>query len=110
MLIDESSLIDLTERVIDNQLTWTAPSDHHHYTLFAFYERYTNQRSCDGLPNANSLIANGSWVTDHFSAVGADLVIRFWEDQILDNDMKQLLRDVGEHSEYSHIGFGSRDH
>lgn len=68
---------------------------------YTFYERYTNQRSCDGVLNATNIIANGSWLTDHFSANGANLVIDFWEDNLLDHDTRRLLKYVGEHCELS---------
>ncbi|KAL4901559.1 hypothetical protein BDW74DRAFT_181570 [Aspergillus multicolor] len=96
--IDEDSLVDLTDLVQDGQLTWEAPGGYDNYTLFAFYERYTNQRAVDAALGAEDIIANGSWVTDHFSSTGAQLVIDFWEEQILDDEMRELLAQVGEHS------------
>lgn len=95
ILLDEDSLIDLTEKVTDDKLEWTAPSDHDEYVVFAFYERYTNQRSCKGVPI--DVIANGSWVTDHFSAGGSKLVTEFWEDNLLDDEVQGLLKSVGKH-------------
>jgi hypothetical protein len=97
VVLNESSLVDLTDSVVDGKLRWIAPSDHSNYTLFAVYERFTNQRSVDATPNATELIGNGSWISDHFSARGAQLIIDFWEDRILDNDAKDLLKAVGEH-------------
>ncbi|KAL2851122.1 hypothetical protein BJY01DRAFT_245062 [Aspergillus pseudoustus] len=96
--VDEESLIEITEHVTDGKLTWEAPNDFANYTIFALYERYTNQRAIDGVLNATDIIANGSWFTDHFSAAGAQLVIDFWEEQILDDEIRQMLKYVGEHS------------
>ncbi|CVK84497.1 uncharacterized protein FPRN_01978 [Fusarium proliferatum] len=89
----EKSLVDLTKYVKNSKLTWTAPKDYKEYVLFAHYERYTNQRSCDGVPT--DVIANGSWVTDHFSAAGAKLASQFWEKNLLSTQIRQLLREVG---------------
>lgn len=97
-VLDESSLEDLSESVVNGKLTWKAPSGHNNYTLFALYERYTNQRSCNGVANPHSAVANGSWTTDHFSADGAKLVTQFWENNLLDTKVKKLLKSVGKHS------------
>lgn len=61
------------------------------------YERYTNQRSAVGIPS--DVIANGSWVTDHYSAAGAKLVSEFWERNILTPEVRELLKLVGQHCE-----------
>ncbi|KAI7909971.1 hypothetical protein M9X92_011356 [Pyricularia oryzae] len=92
----EESLVDLSANVSDGRLTWQAPTDHDEYVLFAIYERYTNQRSAAGIPS--DVIANGSWVTDHFSAAGAKLVSQFWEQNILSSEIRELLEAVGQHS------------
>ncbi|KAG4264796.1 hypothetical protein FPRO03_00080 [Fusarium proliferatum] len=92
----EKSLVDLTKYVKNSKLTWTTPKDYKEYVVFAHYERYTNQRSCDGVPT--DVIANGSWVTDHFSAAGAKLASQFWEKNLLSTQIRQLLREVGKHT------------
>ncbi|KLU82943.1 hypothetical protein MAPG_02010 [Magnaporthiopsis poae ATCC 64411] len=90
------SLVDLSTNVTGGKLTWLAPADHQEYVVFAIYERYTNQRSAVGIPS--DVIANGSWVTDHFSAAGAKLVSEFWEKNILKPEVRELLKLVGQHS------------
>lgn len=101
--LHEKSLVDLTKHVKDGKITWTAPTDHKEYVLFAHYERYTNQRSADGVPT--SVIANGSWVTDHFSATGAKLAAQFWEKNLLSTQIRQLLKEVGKHSKLMNVYF-----
>lgn len=98
VVVEESTLVDLTDLLIDETLDWTAPSDHDEYVLFAVYERFTNQRSCVAPLDAQDVLTNGSWITDHFSSNGADLVIDLWENTILDDNMKQKLKSVGTHS------------
>ncbi|KAF4498685.1 hypothetical protein FAGAP_5163 [Fusarium agapanthi] len=97
--LHEKSLVHLTAYVKNGKITWTAPKDYKEYVLFAHYERYTNQRSCDGVPT--DVIANGSWVTDHFSAAGAKLASQFWEKNLLSTQIRQLLKDVGKHIGYN---------
>ncbi|KAH8743984.1 hypothetical protein F5883DRAFT_634313 [Diaporthe sp. PMI_573] len=94
--LDEASLVDLSDKVVDGSLTWRVPSNHDEYIIFALYERFTNQRSCVGIPT--DVISNGSWVTDHFSAAGAKLVTVFWEQHLLDTEVRELLKLVGQHS------------
>ncbi|SCO90267.1 uncharacterized protein FRV6_14395 [Fusarium oxysporum] len=93
--LDEASMVDLSEKVVEGQLKWRAPPDHDKYVIFALYERFTNQRSCVGIPT--DVIANGSWVTDHYSAAGTKLVTKFWEENLLDTEIRDLLQSIGQH-------------
>lgn len=62
----------------------------------AWYERFTNQRSINPGPDARGIIQNGSWIVDHFSADGADIMTKFFDDYIVpDEEDRQLLRKVG---------------
>lgn len=88
----------ISDFVMDGQLTWTAPTDSANYTLFAIYERYTNQRSVMGIIEPETVVGNGSFITDKFSANGATLVTKFWEKNILDEEVLSLLESVGEYS------------
>jgi hypothetical protein len=106
VVLDESTLTDITDSVADGKLVWTAPTDYADYALFAIYEQFTNQRSTIGVTDPSGPIANGSWVTDHFSAAGAALVTSFWDEHILDDHVKDLLRSVGKHSKL----LGPRSH
>ncbi|PYI20353.1 secreted protein [Aspergillus violaceofuscus CBS 115571] len=38
---------------------------------------------------------NGSWVVDHFSVKGAQLMASFWQQSLLDEEMRELLHEVG---------------
>ncbi|CAI4219795.1 unnamed protein product [Parascedosporium putredinis] len=97
-ILDEESLVDITDSVVNNTLRWTAPTKFANYTLFAVYEKFTLQRSVDPIDHAAELIGNGSWITDHFSASGANLVIDFWDEHILGGEVNELIKKVGEHA------------
>lgn len=97
IILDEESLVDITDSVVNNTLRWTAPTKFANYTLFAVYEKFTLQRSVDPIDHAAELIGNGSWITDHFSASGANLVIDFWDEHILGGEVRELIKNVGEH-------------
>ncbi|KAL1649437.1 hypothetical protein SLS58_001492 [Diplodia intermedia] len=65
-------VVDLTAEVDPEtrELSWTPPEGESEWRLMAWYERYTNQKSCSGGLNATEYIGNGSWTVDHFSAAG----------------------------------------
>ncbi|OAA66806.1 hypothetical protein SPI_01382 [Niveomyces insectorum RCEF 264] len=112
VLLNETSVADLTDRVDKTTGTlmmtratddWTVPSgagnNNSSWQLMAFYQRYTNERSCVSVANATTWLGNGSWMVDHFSAAGAQKMTRFWDAHLLaDNTTKALLRKVGEYS------------
>ena len=101
VLLNQSSFVSLTSLVKDDgTLQWCPPNDTSTWKIFSFWEAYTNQRSCDGGPNATTFLGNGSWVTDHFSKTGASRVTSFWDQYILSDDqVRGLLRTVGKYGE-----------
>lgn len=74
------------------------------YHLFAFYQIQTRHRELEvstafgaAVPQSPIItyVENGSWITDHFSTAGADMIINFWETHELDDEMRELLKEVG---------------
>lgn len=102
--LNQSSFIDLTPLVKENlTVTWTPPDDTKTWKVFSFWETFTNQRACDGGPNATNFIGNGSWTVDHFSKDGALKVTDFWDEYILsDEEVADLLRSVGKYGKDAH--------
>lgn len=100
-ILDEDSYIELTPNIsADGQLEWTPPVDEGNSTwkLFSYWQRYTNQRACRGGLNPSTVIGNGSWTVDHFSAAGAAKVTDFWDQQILsDSETAELLAEVAKY-------------
>ncbi|KAK5120725.1 hypothetical protein LTR85_006083 [Meristemomyces frigidus] len=71
-------------------------------TLFTFYLVRSDEREQEtpqllGGPQTapQNYRQNGSWIVDHFSALGAQTPINFWEQYLLDNETLALLSDVG---------------
>lgn len=94
--LNESSFIDLMPLVQDGwTLVWTPPDLSKTWKIFSFWEAYTNQRSCDGGVNATTWLGNGSWTVDHFSKAGAARITNFWDEYIIDDEVADLLRSVG---------------
>ena len=50
---------------------------------------------------------NGSWVVDHYSSTGAQLVIDFWEEYLLDNNTRSLIEEVGNYGWEDSQEFGA---
>jgi len=114
-----SSLKDVTAQVdADGHLSLQFPSNAEglEYQVFAFYQNQTNyhEQAPPGYVNASvsqspvtSFRENGSWVVDHFSLLGAQLVIDFWEDYLLGNGSRELIQQVGNYAWEDSQEFGA---
>lgn len=88
-VLDQSSLVDLTAQVTDGHVTWTAPDDGT-WLLFSYWERGSGQ-----LPEAGPHTTPEAYVVDHFSAKGTRAVTDFWEEHILDRELRRLIKRAG---------------
>jgi len=86
--LDQSSVIDLTAAVSAGQLTWSAPVGD--WVLISYWLRGSGQQ-----PEAGPFTTPTSYVVDHFSALGTHVVTDLWEETILDDRMRRLLRQAG---------------
>ncbi|ORY00972.1 hypothetical protein BCR34DRAFT_102101 [Clohesyomyces aquaticus] len=73
--------------------------------IFAVYLIQSHYRAQQGplemkgpMSNPDSYINNGSWAVDHFSALGARVMTKFWEEHILNNETRELLQQVGNYA------------
>ncbi|HEX2313881.1 MAG TPA: glycosyl hydrolase [Thermomonospora sp.] len=80
---------DLTARVKDGALSWTAPEGGT-WVLLSYWERGSGQR-----PESGPHTSPESYVVDHFSMAGTQAVIDFWEDRLLTPRIRRLLRKAG---------------
>lgn len=71
------------------ELSWTAPEDGR-WLILSYWQRGSGQRP-EGGPHTEPV----SYVVDHFSPAGAQVVIDFWERNILNPEMRSLLDKVG---------------
>lgn len=69
------------------------------FTYHLFQDQAREQQSPEVLDGPQTLPQNyrqnGSWIVDHFSALGAQTTIQFWEQYLLDNQTSTLLSEVG---------------
>ncbi|KKY16236.1 putative secreted protein [Diplodia seriata] len=95
-------VVDLTAEVDPDtrELSWTPPDQgESEWRLMVWYERYTNQKSCSGGPNATEYIGNGSWTVDHFSAAGSKKLTDFFDAHVIpDDETRELLASVGKYA------------
>ena len=119
--VDIASLEDVTDKVSSNgHLTLTLPSNVTtglYYEVFAFYQNFSGYRE-QASPLAlrpgsiqqspvESFVQNGSWVVDHFSSKGAQIIIDFWEKYLLDEETRQLFQEVGNYGWEDSQEFGA---
>ncbi|KAL3298217.1 secreted protein [Colletotrichum asianum] len=73
------------------------------YELFFFYETLSGHKNLAFASNRTETIwDNGSYVVDHFSSKGAEVVRDFWEQYIFVDNVKELLTEVGNYGK-SHL-------
>ena len=64
--------------------------------LFAFYQRLNHEKNLEYQANVSKTIFdNGSYVVDHYSSRGANVIIDFWENHLLKGEARDLLMQVG---------------
>lgn len=108
LTLSATSLVDLTCNVATGTGTLThefanTPAGSS-YVLFAFYRKRTGTREVNTLTSepvavpqspVTNLLQNGSFVVDHFSAAGAQVIIDFWAQHLLSGNSTAALREVG---------------
>ncbi|SKC67846.1 glycosyl hydrolase [Okibacterium fritillariae] len=92
IVLQRSSLVDLTNKVTNGSLDWTAPSgaSDELWVLLAYWRRGSGQEA-EGGPHTSPT----AYVVDHFSQAGAQAVIDYWEANIVTPRVKDLLTRAG---------------
>ncbi|RAH68886.1 uncharacterized protein BO66DRAFT_439892 [Aspergillus aculeatinus CBS 121060] len=94
---EPSSVVDLTTHYHQHQLSWTAPKDGN-YMVVAVYGRGTGQiqNMYDGNPNAPKLTyPSPAYIVDHFSTAGVDASVSYWNNHILNDELRQIMKSQG---------------
>ncbi|RAL14117.1 uncharacterized protein BO97DRAFT_448686 [Aspergillus homomorphus CBS 101889] len=106
-VLAEDSLQDVTRAVSSSghisirSSQSTASSESHLFAYYLVQANYREVQSPADVPVAvpqspvRTWAQNGSWVVDHFSVAGAKLIASFWQQSLLDDEMRGLLREVG---------------
>ena len=97
LILDEESLQDTTHNVSsDGILAIQSSRSSRDLYVFSFYQKRTLHKALEVESNrTDTILANGSFVVDHFSKEGAKTVTDYWDNHILTEDIRQLLKDVG---------------
>jgi hypothetical protein len=97
-VLSEASLVDLTTMAISGKLDWVPPNTSQAWALFAFYERYTNQRASVSVDHETTALGNGSWIVDHFSSAGAKKMTDFWDENVIKTqEIRDLLKQAAQY-------------
>lgn len=96
--LDQASGIDLTDRVQDGHLTWTAPAGET-WVLVASWDRGTAQVAAlnyfPGVTHSPLAPGGNPYVVNHFSKAGAHAVTNYWNKHLLAPRTATLLRQTG---------------
>ncbi|KAI1314034.1 hypothetical protein F5Y03DRAFT_402279 [Xylaria venustula] len=97
-ILASDSVSDETGKVTSNgtvQLSFE-PTNGQNYCLFASYEILSGKKNLEFASTIdNSIFDQGSYVVDHFDEKGAEVVIQFWDEYILDDRVREQLKKVG---------------
>jgi hypothetical protein len=106
--LSESSLNDITNLVDSNgNVKISFPSSQPggiENRIFAYYLKHSHYPEVQSQATVVTAVPqspittwqqNGSWVVDHFSALGAQTVISYWESNLLDASSIKLIKEVG---------------
>jgi hypothetical protein len=104
----DGSLNDITSSVDSNgNVAVTFPSTQSggmENRIFAFYLKHSHYAEVQSQATVEVAVPqspittwqqNGSWVVDHFSALGAETTISYWESNLLNSSTVDLIKEVG---------------
>ncbi|OIJ68530.1 glycosyl hydrolase [Streptomyces mangrovisoli] len=96
LVLEQASLTDLTDRVRDGRLRWTAPPGGR-WVIVASWSRGTAmiERQAYYQGYFYSFTDPQAYVVDHFGAGGAEAITDWWDKDLLTPEMRSLLRSVG---------------
>ncbi|KAL1877886.1 hypothetical protein Daus18300_002239 [Diaporthe australafricana] len=100
LVLKNGSLADMTASISGDgtfvlELPPTSPAESG-YELFFFYQKLSGNQNVQFASNVSTTIwDNGSYNVDHFSSKGAQAIRKFWEEYILVDNVKDLVREVG---------------
>jgi hypothetical protein len=105
--LSQTSLNDITQSVDGNgHVRINSPSNQTgiENRLFAYYLKHAHYPEVQAQDSVMAAVPqspiktyeqNGSWVVDHFSALGAQTLIDYWENHLLDSSTINLIKKVG---------------
>lgn len=106
--LSASSIRDVTEHVDASGYLELEPDPNGHglnYTIFAAYVVHSDMRGQESPENLRgpqskpqTYLQNGTYAVDHFSALGANAITDFWEQHLLDDDIRELLDSIGNYA------------
>lgn len=93
--IDSASIINLTDTVTESaegwHLSYTAPDDGD-YIVFGFWQYGTSESA---VPSVGT-----NYTINYFSKEGANALIDYWDDFVIDDEMKAMIEKNGDVSMY----------
>ncbi|MFG2949347.1 glycosyl hydrolase [Streptomyces adustus] len=96
LVLEESTVVDLTSEVSNGKLKWTAPSGGQ-WVVIASYSRGTAmiERQVYYQGYYYSFTDPQAYVVDHFGAKGGRAITNWWDKKLITSEMRKLLGQVG---------------
>ncbi len=93
----EDSLTDISDQVIANgdgtwNINYTAPDDGD-YILFGFWQHGTGE-------SRKPAVTGKSYTINYFDKAGTNALIQYWDENVLTDEMKSLIKENGDVSMY----------
>ena len=91
--LDQNSMQDITSMVTQQadgsyNIQYTAPQDGD-YTVFAFWQHGTSE-------TYKPASTGEAYTINYFSKEGANALIKYWNEHVLDESLKQLIKENGD--------------
>ncbi|KAE9371636.1 hypothetical protein N431DRAFT_545837 [Stipitochalara longipes BDJ] len=105
--LSHTSLNDITKSVDGNghvKINFPSNKPGIENRLFAYYLKHSHYPEVQAQDSVLTAVPqspikiyeqNGSWVVDHFSALGAQTIIDYWQNHLLDSSTINLIKKVG---------------
>lgn len=107
IMLSHNSLTDITKSVDSNghaRVKFPSNQAGIEHRLFAYYLKHSHYPEVQAQDTVLAAVPqspiktyeqNGSWVVDHFSVLGAQTIIDYWENHLLDSSTMDLIKKVG---------------
>ncbi|TPV60877.1 hypothetical protein FJ444_04450 [Aestuariibacter sp. GS-14] len=94
--LDPQSMVDVTSKIADQSLTWQAPDKDTWHLLFFWMQGTGQTQNLFDRAIVTSMLADPiPYAVDIYGVAGTQVCIDFWENRLLSQKTKSMLRQIG---------------